>query len=300
VRIKSPSLPEIHAFAATARLGGFTRAADELCVTQGAVSRSVARLEMHLGVKLLSRLGRQVQLTEAGRAYLDAVVPALQTLESAAVAVMTRQRTAAALRLSIPPTFLSQWLIPRLPNFQEAHPGLALSFAPYKRDDLLAGSEIDAWVRIGTGRWPNGIVGHCITGRELVPICHPRELKGVQAIRSPADVLQRPLLAHTHYPDDWKRWCESLRLTGSQVCPRADFELVGLLVQAVGAGMGVALVQRCLIEGDLAAGRVAIAVQRPIEIDRGYYLCHSVRQDGNAALRTFRQWLVDRASMGER
>lgn len=110
MRIRSPSLHELHAFAATARLGSFSRAADELCVTQGAVSRAVARLEDHLGLVLLERKGRHSELTKAGREYLESVQPALATLESASAALIARGaggQRGDALRLSVPPTLFS-------------------------------------------------------------------------------------------------------------------------------------------------------------------------------------------------
>lgn len=292
MRIRSPSLHELHAFAATARLGSFSRAADELCVTQGAVSRAVARLEEHLGLALLVRRGRYSELTEAGREYLESVEPALATLESASGALMSRAgggKRGHALRLSVPPTLFSHWLIPRLPDFQARHPEVTLSFAPYRRDDPLDAPDVDAWVRIGDGsHWPRGIEGQYIVGREIVPICRPQDLPQIQA---PADLLQRPLLFHTHYPGNWQRWFEGVGCPTGELEAAADFELVGLLVQAVAAGLGVAVVQRCLIEADLAGGRVAIAVPQSVEIERGYHLCWPGARPAGRALEAFRRWL---------
>ena len=297
MRMHSPSLSELHAFAAAARLGSYSLAAQELYVTQGGISRAIARLEEHLGFALFERQGRRSVLTEAGREYLQAVEPAVQSIESASAAAR-RRHFGPQLRLSVVPTLFSHWLIPRLPQFNALHPGIVLSFAPYRRDDPLSAAEIDGWLRVGSEPWPAHVVADYVVGRDLVPICHPRELQGPQAIRSAADVLARPLLFHTNYPGNWARWMSHLGLPGPCPAPAADFELVALLVQAVAAGMGVALVQRCLVEEDLAAGRVALALPAPVHIERGYFLCRPAARAPSEAFVQFRAWLLEQAAPG--
>lgn len=297
MRIRSPSLPELHAFATAARLGSFSQAADELHVTQGAISRAIARLEEHLALALFTREGRRSVLTATGQSYLDAIAPAIAAIEAATVALLTR-RTERTLRLSVPPTLFSHWLIPRLPDFHAQHPDTTLSFAPYRRDDPLQAPEIDAWLRVGTREWPRHIQADYVVGRELVPICRPADLQGPHAIRTAQDLLARPLLFHTNYPDNWAAWFQGVGCAHPPLAPAADFELVALLVQAVIAGLGVAVVQHCLVEKDLAAGRIAIAVPQPVVIDRGYYLCQPAGRAAPAALQDFRQWLLAQAQLG--
>ncbi len=292
MRMHSPSISELHAFAAAARLGSYSLAAQELYVTQGGISRAIARLQEHLGFALFERQGRRSVLTEAGRAYLQAVEPAIHTIESASAAVR-RRHFGPQLRLSVVPTLFSHWLIPRLPDFNASHPGIVLSFAPYRRDDPLTAAEIDGWLRVGSEPWPAQVAADYVVGRDLVPICHPRDLP---AIHGPRDVLARPLLFHTNYPGNWARWMAHLGLPGPCPRPAADFELVALLVQAVAAGMGVALVQRCLVEEDLAAGRVAIALPAPVHIERGYFLCRPAARLPSEAFSQFRQWLLAQAA----
>lgn len=295
MRMHSPSLSELHAFAAAARLGSFSLAAEDLHVTQGAISRAIARLEEHLGLALFERQGRRSVLTPAGRAYLDAVGPAILTIEAASAHVR-RRHTGPRLRLSVTPTLFSHWLIPRLPDFSARFPNVLLSFAPYRRDDAISAPEIDGWLRIGQDPWPAHVAADYIVGRELVPICRPQDLQGPQAIRTPADLLRRPLLAHTNYQGNWGRWCEHVCFAGVVPAPAADFELVSLLVQAVIAGMGVAVVQRCLIEDDLAAGRIAIAIPQAVQIERGYFLCRPAAREPTSALLDFRHWLLEQAA----
>lgn len=288
MRLRSPSLHELHAFAETARLGSFSLAAEALCVTQGAVSRAVARLEAHLGVVLLSRHGRRSVLTEAGHNYLARVSASIESIETATVELM-REHSETGLRVSVLPTLASKWLIPRLPDFHARHPEVSISFAPYRRDDPLDAPDIDAWVRNGDGHWPRPILSEYVVGREIVPICRPVDQQG---IHTPADLLQRPLLFHTNYPDNWRHWFQSVGVDPPPLRPAADFDQVAMLVQAVIAGLGVAVVQRCLIDEELADGRVAIAVDRPVLNTRGYYLCYPAGKRNQRALSAFRSWLL--------
>jgi DNA-binding transcriptional LysR family regulator len=240
-------------------------------VTQGGISRAIAR-EEHLGFALFERLGRRNALTAAGQDYLQAVEPAVMAIEAASAAAR-RRRHGPQLRLSVIPTLFSHWLIPRLPDFNRRHPQIMLSFAPYRRDDPLNAPEIDAWIRVGSQHWPAGVEAEYVIGRDLIPICHPRELQGPNPIRSEQDLLNRPLLFHTNYPGNWASWMQARGLDQPCPAPVADFETVALLVQAVAAGMGTAMVQRCLVEEDLASGRVALALDAPVHIERGYFLC---------------------------
>lgn len=291
MRLQSPSISELHAFAQAARLGSYTEAADALQVTQGAISRAIARLEEHLGFAVFERQGRRSVLTTAGRQYLDAVGPAVFTIESATQA-MRRKREGRHVRLSMPPTLFSHWLIPRLPDFTAQYPGTVLSFAPYRRDDPLTAADIDAWIRIGSMPFPDTVHAHYLVGRDLVPICLPQHAPRIQQAQ---DLLRHPLLAHTNYPDNWSRWFEKMGCDGPYPAPAADFEQVGMLVQAVIAGMGVAVVQRCLIEEDLAAGRIAIPLHRPFQIERGYFLCQLASRPPSHALQDFQHWLLQEA-----
>ena len=297
MRMHSPSLSELHAFAAAARLGSYSLAAQELYVTQGGISRAIARLEEHLGFALFERQGRRNTLTVAGQDYLQAIEPAIAVIESASAAAR-RRRFGPQLRLSVVPTLFSHWLIPRLPDFNARHPTVMLSFSPYRRDDPLSAPEIDAWIRVGSAPWPTGIESDYVIGRDLVPICHPRELQGERAIHNMDSLLARPLLFHTNYPSNWTHWIAAQGLTRPCPAPAADFETVALLVQAVAAGMGVAMVQRCLVEEDLAAGRVALALPLPVNIERGYFLCRPAERSISQPLAQFRDWILDQAAEG--
>ena len=291
MRMHSPSLPELHAFACAARLGSYSQAAAQLQVTQGAISRAIARLQEHLELQLFERAGRRCVLTHAGAEYLRAVAPSVDAIEAATRAVRERRKP-RQLRLAVAPTLFSHWLIPRLPGFAARHPGIGLAFAPYQRNDPLTAPDVDAWICVGRSAWPDGIATAYLVGRELVPICHPA---AQPSIRAPADLLAQPLLFHTHYPDNWRHWFAGVGCAHGPLVPAADFELVSLLVQAVIAGMGVAVVQRALVEPELAAGRIAIALDAPVLLERGYHLCLRSGRAPQPALQELRAWLLEQA-----
>lgn len=291
MRILSPSLPELHAFVCAARLGSYQRAATLLCVTPGAISRAIARVEQHLGCSLFQAQGRQRVLTEAGVRYLQAVAPLLDGLEAVARQAMG-QLGHTALRIAVTPSLASHWLIRRLPDFQRQHPEVLLCFEPYRREELPQLVAQGVSLRGGDGHWPPGIEAHFVVGERIVPVCRPTALLREPGLRDPARLLLQPLLAHTMQPELWAHWWR--QLGGATDCPApvARFDQVSQLIEAAAAGLGVALVPRCLIDDDLAAGRLAIAVSQPARNDRGYYLCHAAGAQREPAVSALLHWLL--------
>lgn len=298
MRLHSPSMSELHAFAAAVRLGSFSKAAIELCVTQSAISRAVARLEFHYGKPLLLRRANAMALTDAGQQLLDAVREPLAAIEAAS-ARLRESPADQPLNLSVVPTLASVWLIPRLKAFQQQHPEVHINFVPYRKDEDFSGPTPDAAVLTGLGptQWPHWDCDYLI-GREVVPICHPARLAQRQAAgawRSPGELADEPLLYHTTAPGNWAQW---LQAAGApERAPRLStaFDQVSMLIQAVIADMGVALVQRCLVSAELASGAVAVPFDLPITLARGYFLCAPSGQRRKPALTAFRHWLLQTA-----
>lgn len=296
MKLHSPSMSELHAFAEAARLGSFTLAARKLCVTQGAISRAVARLESHFGQALLQRNAHRIALTEAGRQLLADIAAPLAAIESASQRLAAAGRT-AQLTLAVVPTLASAWLVPRLPDFHRRHPDIALSFVPYRRDEDFSGSTPDAALLVGAGNWP-GWSSDYVIGHQLVPICHPARLQARRAAgqwNAPADLLAEPLLYHTTAPNNWTEWFQQVGAGEIKPALANGFDQVSILVQAVIADMGVALVQRCLITETLDAQRVAMPFDIPVKLSRGYYLCTPPQRREMPALKIFRDWLLDMA-----
>jgi DNA-binding transcriptional LysR family regulator len=295
MRIRSPSLPELHAFVAVVETGGFSRAAVRLSVTQGAVSRAVLRLEGRLGLALLERAAGGVRPTVAGRRYYERVQPALATLEDAVPAALP-QAAPAVLRVSAISSLNMRWVVPRLPSLYALHPQLQLVFKPYQKDDTMQRDDVDCYLetRASAGsRWPRHVQATYVIGRDIVPICHPDV---AARIRTPQDLLRFALLHHASFPGNWALWLSRQGVDTRSLKLAASFDLAAALIEAVVAGMGVAVVQRCLIERELAEGRLAVPLDRAVSTGRGYFLCVPRTRAGEPAIERFKGWLLAQAA----
>ncbi|CAB3855608.1 Glycine cleavage system transcriptional activator [Achromobacter aegrifaciens] len=298
MRLHSPSMSELHAFVTAARLGSFTRAAEVLCVTQGAVSRAISRLEAHFGQPLMHRNAHGLTLTETGRRLYDGTLGPLQQIESLSAGLRANDRR-LRLTLSTVPTLASAWLVPRLSDFHARHPDIHLSFAAYRRNEDFSGETPDASILSGMPeQWPGWQVDYVI-GRELVVICHPARLAARRAQGlwdTPAGLLGEPLLYHSNGMDNWAQWLAAAGVPRASVQLSNGFDQVSILVRAVMADMGIAVLQRCLVRDDLQAGRVVAPFPNlPIRIDRGYHLCAPAQRRDHYALACFRRWLLETA-----
>ncbi|WP_459618725.1 transcriptional regulator GcvA [Bordetella sp. 2513F-2] len=285
-----PSLTDLQAFEVAARHSSFTKAAQELCVTQGAVSKQVKHLEDFVGVKLFLRIRQGLVLTEAGRSYLQKIQAGLGQIEAATIEVIAHQGRGGTLHLTCMPTFGARWLIPRLTAFQRLRPDIHIEFLPHRQGYDFSTPELDAAVRFGEGIWP-GSGADYIVGRDVVPVCSPRVLS--QDSIEAADLLQYPLLHHTSAPEGWHDWFEQAGCDTRRSREGARFDQYSLLSQAAAAGFGVALIPRCLIEDELRDGKLAVPVRQPIRARQGYYLCYPEQKADLPALGAFRAWLME-------
>ncbi|MBO9328179.1 LysR family transcriptional regulator [Achromobacter xylosoxidans] len=298
MRLQSPSMSELHAFMTAARLGSFTQAAETLCVTQGAVSRAIARLEAHFGQPLMHRNAHGLTLTETGRRLYDGAHAPLQAIEALSAELRADDRR-LRLTLSSVPTLASAWLVPRLPDFHQRHPEIQLGFAAYRRNEDFSGATPDASILSGTPeQWP-GWQADYVIGREMVVICHPARLAARRAQglwSTPAGLLGEALLYHTNGVENWAQWFAAAGVPRGSVKLSNGFDQVSILVRAVMADMGIAVLQRCLVRDDLLAATVAAPFpELPIRIARGYHLCAPAQRRDHYALACFRQWLLETA-----
>ncbi|PLC53348.1 LysR family transcriptional regulator [Pollutimonas nitritireducens] len=297
MKIHSPSMSELHAFATAARLGSFTKAAETLCLTQGAVSRAISRLEAHFGQPLMKRSAHGLTLTDAGRRLADAIAVPLHTIET----ISSDLRGGASrqhLSLSVVPTLASVWLVPRLPEFYKRHSEITLSFTAYRRDEDFSLATPHAAILSGLPQqWPQC---HCdyLLGREIVVICHPDRLQARKAAGHwihPRELLDEPLLYHANATDNWQRWFDSAGVPAKPQ-PGTALDQVSIIVRAVMADMGIAVLQRCLVRDEIDAGRVATPFDIPVSLDRGYVLCCPLQRKDHPALSAFREWLLEVAA----
>lgn len=290
-------MSELHAFVTAVRLGSFTRAADHLCVTQGAVSRAVARLEAHFGQTLLARTPAGISPTEVGQKLLAGTADALDCIERVSRELRT-PTSGNTLHLSAVPTLASVWLIPRLPDFRRRHPEIRLEFSPYRRDEDFSGDAPHAAILSGIPGERPGWRCDYIIGREVVVICHPdrlRERRDAGRWQHPAELLDEPLLSHANAPDNWQQWFTAAGVETGPL-PGTRMDQVSIILRAVMADMGIAVLQRCLVQEEIDAGRVTVPFDLPVSLRHGYILCSPERNTGHPPLNAFRQWLLTAAA----
>ncbi|MGP9791858.1 LysR family transcriptional regulator [Roseinatronobacter sp. NSM] len=287
-----PSMQSLQAFDAVVRLGSFTAAAQDLALTQSAVSRQVAALEGQLGQALLLRGKRSVTPTAEGQVYASAAHSVLQQLQQAALAVQGAQDK-GRLTLAILPTFGTRWLIPRIPGFLRMHPEITLHFTTrIGQFDLLA-EGVDAAVHAGRPDWPGAHALELFADR-VQPMAAPALAAVAGTPRGgyapPPDIVRLPRLALTTRPQEWDRW------TAAQDVPPAPapdmvFEHLATLAQACIAGLGIALLPPFLFRGELAAGDL-VALGPDWGNGAGYWLMTPEQGRQGAAVRAFRDWLM--------
>lgn len=292
MRRKIPSTAALVAFESAARHQSFTKAAEELALTQSAVCRQIAALEAFLGVELFRRTRRGVRLTEEGLSYGRRVAAQLDAVERDTLAVMGQQGS-TSLELAVVPTFATQWLLPRLKDFQRLHPEVTVNLTNRTRPFLFADTEFDAALYFGDADWP-GTASYFLMRENPVPVCSP-ELIAPRSALDARQIAALPLLQQTTRPYAWRQWFGSLglQIEGDMRGPR--YELFSMLAQAAMHGMGVALIPPLMIERELAEGRLVVPLEHAYLSDKAYYLIVPERKVESAALRAFRDWLLGEA-----
>ncbi|TXI32281.1 MAG: LysR family transcriptional regulator, partial [Aquipseudomonas alcaligenes] len=281
------------AFESAARHQSFTKAADELALTQSAVCRQIAGLEEFLGIELFRRSRRGVKLTEAGLAYSRKVATQLDAVERDTLAAMGQQG-AQGLELAVVPTFATQWLVPRLKEFQRLHPEVTVHLTNRTRPFLFADTGFDAAIYFGDGDW-SGTEAHYLMPEEPLPVCSP-ELLGERTQFAAAELASLPLLQQSTRPYAWRQWFAAQGLNVPRDMSGPRYELFSMLAQAAMHGMGVALIPPFLIQRELDAGLLVPAHPAALlSSDRAYRLMIPERKVESAALRAFRDWLLQAA-----
>lgn len=292
MRRKIPSTAALVCFEAAARNESFTKAAQELALTQGAVCRQIGSLEAFLNVELFRRSRRGVKLTEAGLSYSRQVAAQLDAVERDTLSVM-RQQGANVIELAVVPTFGTQWLLPRLKDFQQRHPEVTVNLTNRTRPFLFADTTFDAAIYFGDADW-SGTQSHRLIGENPLPVCSPA-LLGDQDMLDAQCIAQLPLLQQSTRPYAWRQWFNSIGLNVERDMTGPRYELFSMLAQAAMHEMGIALIPPFLIQRELEEGRLVVANRHALRSDKAYYLMIPERKVESASLRAFRDWLVSQA-----
>jgi LysR family transcriptional regulator, glycine cleavage system transcriptional activator len=288
-----PSNAALQSFIIAARHGSISAAAEEVGLTQSAVSRQISHLEDSLGISLFVRSGRCVALTEDGATYARAVAPALDLIRRA-TAEITIQKRDGEFNIATLPSFGMRWLAPRLPRLTQAHPEIVVNFAARSESFVITETDFDAVIHYGEADW-HGMAHDRLFQEQTVPVCAP-DLKTGYGIENAVDVMACPLLALTHRAAAWDDWFALHNLTNTAKLS-GRFDQFLMLAQAAVAGGGVALIPRFLVEPELQAGTLVIPVDSALTDSFAYYLVYPHDRVSDPKFRLLRDWILAEASL---
>jgi DNA-binding transcriptional LysR family regulator len=283
-------LSALRAFDAAARHLNMARAAAELGVTQGAVSRQIGALEDRLKETLFHRGPRGLKLTEAGDLLADYVRRGLDQLETGMFRI-GQPRSRATLVVNAARTFAMRVLAPRIGDFARAHPWIALRLDTHRYFAQLHGSDVDVAIRTGTGDWPGHVV-HPLTAEEMFPVCAPALRAGAARDLPPAEFLARNTLLHYAERPHWAAWVAAAGLDPALAIPGPRFGETALALAAAEAGQGVAIAWGVLVADAIAEGRLLRPFPQSIADGTGYHLVMTEIAARRPAVQAFAAWIA--------
>lgn len=298
-----PPLNALRAFEAAARRLSFSKAAEELNVTPGAISQQIRQLEDFAGTPLFKRTGRSVLLTDAAQACLPLVNDAFEQIGEAA-RIMRAPARRGRVMVSCAPSFAAKWLAAKLEGFHSANPGIeAWVSADMQLTDFNT-ADADIAIRYGTGVY-EGLKSEKLLDESVLPVCSPALLEGPDAIRKPADLSAHTLI-HDESPEndpscpDWGSWLAARGVRDVDASRGPRFNQAVLVIEAATNGRGVALAKRAIAQADLDTGRlVAPFADGSTEIDFSYWIVWPKGRHLSPDVRAFISWVKTEAARGE-
>ena len=288
-----PSISSLRALEALDRLGSASAVAQELHLTQGAISRQLKALEYQIGLQLIEREKKKLRLTPEAELYASEVRAALNQIAQATLRLQTAP-LAGTLNLAILPSFGMRWLMPRLPAFSKLHPDITINMTTRLNEFNFSQEPFDAAIHFGEMNWP-GTEALLLKYEQLLPVCAP-DLVDKRQIYRVQDILALPLLHIQTRPQAWQDWaaahgvdCKNRDLAGTM------YDQFSTISQAAQHGLGVALMPDYLVEQDLATGRLKALRPNATEMAGAYYLVWPKSKDRDPALEKFRNWLSGQA-----
>ena len=300
-RRRLPPLNALRAFEAAARHLNFSRAADELAVTPGAVSQQIQNLEDYVGAALFKRTPKGLLLTDAAQTALPALREAFDRLAEAA-SLLTAAVDGRRLTVTVAPSFAAKWLVPRLGRFEAQHPQVDVWLSAGMEVVDFASGEIDLAIRYGTGRYP-GLEVVKLMSETVIPVVSP-ELLETNPLSEPADLANHVLL-HDGSPDaddscpDWAMWLAARGIKGVDGTRGPRFNQSSLVIEAAVGGRGVALAKRALAQADLDAGRLIAPMQIETDVDFAYFVVHPKAKGRLPQVKAFVSWVTGEAAAHE-
>ncbi|WP_417835563.1 transcriptional regulator GcvA [Thalassospira tepidiphila] len=287
-----PSLTALQFFESSARHLSFTRAAEELNVTQSAISRQIRALEEYLGRDLFRRVKKRLKLTAAGEAYAAQVRDLLDRAEAATLQVMAYSDAGGMLNVGTLPTFGARWLVPRLGDFKATWPDIQLNLITQTREFNFDREGIDIAIHFGEDNLP-GCVTHRLMGETLIAVCAPKLLKENDDLPIARERVRNcTLLQHSTRPRAWQDWLAATGVAVVDELAGPRFEHFHMVIQAAVAGLGLALLPEFLVREELESGRLVAPFDVSIPNQHAYYVVYPKEKENNFAVRAFRDWLI--------
>lgn len=284
-----PPMADLLAFEAAARHASISRAAEELNLTQSAVSRRIRELEAHLGVALFHRVRQRVVLTDAGRLYAADVRTALQQFSGATQNIMALAQGAGLLNLAVLPTFGTRWLIPRIGDFALHCPDVTVNFAARSEPFDFAVEPFDAAIHFGVPYWAGAACDYLMR-EEVVPVCSPAYKKR-HLIDAPEALSTVVLLQQNTRPTQWADWFEQMGAEAAHALRGPRFEQFSMIAQAAVSGLGAALLPSFLVEAEIASGALIVLFPQALTSTDAYYLAYPESRAQAPLLMAFREWI---------
>lgn len=300
--IRYPPISALRAIEAAARHLSYTKAANELFVTQSAISHQVKHAEQLWGFKLFERHGRALQLTEAGNALVPIIRDFLQRINATVNELTEKEDNISnALNVTLLQSFALKWLIPRLGNFNQAKPDIDIWISTSDTLVDFQNSDIDAGIRLGYGKW-EGLYSEHLLNEYLIPVCSPEFIHKFGMPSTPADLLDYPLLRRGAIDilPRWRDWFRSAGVNATELPKAAQFPETGMAVQAAIDNQGVALARCTYVLEDIKAGRLVRLFPTIISKENlGYYFVCQVGRENEDKINDFRNWLIQQAAKSE-
>jgi DNA-binding transcriptional LysR family regulator len=282
-----PSTSVLLALEAAARHQSFAKAAQELSLSEGAISRQIAKLEEFLGIRLFNRVGNRVELSGYGASYASQIRASLADIERHTSQLIADSRGIPSLEIGIIPTLASRWLIPRLTRFQKRHPEIGINLRERTQPFSLEESGLQAAINYDHPIWHTMKVQPLFED-PMVAVCHP----GL-ANEAPESM---PLLHKHSSPYSWARYAKLVGLSLSTGSTGPTYDRYGLLIEAAKAGIGMALVPGCYVEEDLLGGKLVTPWPTTAQLCERYVLVTRPTTETAPTLAKFERWLIDEAT----
>ena len=290
-----PSMNSLVCFEAVYRLGSITQAAEELNMTQSAVSRRIQSLESQLGLQLFRRERKRLIIEAAAERYGKDMSRILGDIEASTARFISHNQSMGLLTVAAPPTFGSRWLVPKLNGFIAAHHGIDLNLVSKIKPFNFDSEDIDIAIHFGLDEWPGARLDFLMP-EHVIPVCSPSliEEKRLAAIE---DLLRFPLVHHTTRPTLWNTWCEHFELDPKGIKSGPRFEHYAHVIQAAINGIGFALIPDFLVRKEILRGDLIVPIQARMKCEEAYYFACPQKLAGDKGVVAFAKWVKNECAI---